>query len=580
MLLSREAVVLNSQRHELREERCHMRRVPGEAGVEERQTQDRGRCVLSGSYPTPLLCCAGIGSKADRAAERLNGHALPAISMQALFEGLETHEDRIFWKHYNEHLSAVLTVEGEHSNAFRNLVVTIAVKHEGLMHSVLSLSSKHIDYETPYGARILSDPSNSLEALQDRSDYHSKRAMDILQRDLGTLHEKNDADGGTLLHARYGQILCLLLEAMVDGDSTGAHRYHLAAYQLMIRDSPPTDPDLNAFVTEFFHYHVLADELLRHPSNDRSRLSPVAWPLSSAIPSPRLLGVADGLLNLLPQVKALRDTVRANLESHIHPPTNYGVICSAADIEASLLKWSPEWPPGDSRAKVALLYKQMMWIYLASSITPPDTAWPGMMLPSTNTMDFAVAGTHPTDFPTALDSNGYRTVPLRVPISTNSSPTLQHYQSQSASSADRRQSMHEIGQTQHGEDREYYLSGSIHGEEASASHTKQSPAYITKAVIPLGECLEILEGIKPSDPCQALLLIPCLIVGTVCRSTTQRDRLQSAIKVIRGYRGLRNIDRVTELLEEAWRAMDRGDWFAAWDWQDLARRLDLDFLCA
>ena len=93
------------------------------------------------------------------------------------------------------------------------------------------------------------------------------------------------------------------------------------------------------------------------------------------------------------------------------------------------------------------------------------------------------------------------------------------------------------------------------------------------------ESLSILESFKPSDPAQTLLLIPCLIIGTACFDVPQRDRVRAAIRVVRGYTGLRNCDRVRELLEGVWTHMDKGDWVSVWDWQGVARDMGLDFIC-
>jgi hypothetical protein len=35
-----------------------------------------------------------------------------------------------------------------------------------------------------------------------------------------------------------------------------------------------------------------------------------------------------------------------------------------------------------------------------------------------------------------------------------------------------------------------------------------------------------------------------------------------------------------ELLEKVWQLMDSGDWIAVWDWQGVAKRMGIDFLCA
>jgi hypothetical protein len=85
-----------------------------------------------------------------------------------------------------------------------------------------------------------------------------------------------------------------------------------------------------------------------------------------------------------------------------------------------------------------------------------------------------------------------------------------------------------------------------------------------------------LESFRPSDPCQTLLLLPCFLVGTACFSPAQQKRVRAAIRTVRGYTGLRNADRVAEVLEEVWRLMAAGEWVAAWDWPGVAERLGLD----
>ena len=89
----------------------------------------------------------------------------------------------------------------------------------------------------------------------------------------------------------------------------------------------------------------------------------------------------------------------------------------------------------------------------------------------------------------------------------------------------------------------------------------------------------MLDAFKPSDPGQTLLLIPCLLLGVVCFFPEQQKRVRQALKAVRGYTGLRNCERVAELLERVWASMDEGDARAVWDWQGLAGD-NGDFLCS
>ncbi|KKY30881.1 putative c6 transcription factor [Diaporthe ampelina] len=443
--------------------------------------------VVCEGYPEKQIWKSGK-EKAAEGGLSLN-QPLPVITMQPIFHGLENAEDMIFWKHYHAHLSTVLTVEGEHKNAFKDLLIPIATKHRGLMHSILALSSKHLDFETPYGAKILGDnPNTSLDALQQRSDYHHEKAMEKFYEDLARSSlnsDRDDTEYSTILSARYGQMLCLLLEALAEGNPRGEHRVHLGGYQRLIQHSPPEDPAFLSFIMEFFQYHIFADELVRYPDMHTPRLASEDWTPSVSIHPPRLLGVADGLFNYLCQITSLRNTIRANMAAGVDPAVDYTGLYRAAEIDAAIRDWTPSWPPGDSRDRVGLLYKQMMWVlechpYVAES--PP---------------------------------------PVRQP-----------------------------------------------------------PNYDPRITLAVNESLSILETFKPSDPSQKLLLIPCLVIGTACFAPDQQERIRTAVRTVKGYTGLRNTERVTELLEEVWRCMERGEWVRVWDWQGVAKSMGCDVLCS
>src|SRR3569833_607815 len=293
--------------------------------------------------------------------------------MQPLINGLETAEDMIFWKHYNVRLSAVLTVEGEHKNAFKDMLVPIATKHQGLMHSIQTLSSKHLVFEDPYTASLLQKhPNVTLESLRERAEFHHQTAFEKLCDDFPRLGNKGDPDYKFILAARYGQMLCLLMETLAEGSPHGQHRLHLFAYQQLIHESPPEDPAFLAFVVEFFQYHIFADELLRFPEDKGPRLAADDWVPMAPIHPPRLLGGADGLFNYMCQITTIRNQIRVNMAAQIDPVDDYTSLYRAAEIDAAVRDWAPRWPSGDSRDRVSLLYKQMIWVYLFRTIYPPS----------------------------------------------------------------------------------------------------------------------------------------------------------------------------------------------------------------
>ena len=181
---------------------------------------------------------------ANRETERLRREVMPVITMQPIFHGVETVEDRIFWRHYITHFSNVLTVESEAKNAFKDLILHLANQHQGLMHSLLSVSSKHIDLEAPYGQKLLqTHVDTSREALHERSVYHHDEAMKRFHEDMKTSVDKDDPEYHTkeyqtLLCARYGQILFFLLGTITDGNPRGEHRLHLQASRTLPAPGP------------------------------------------------------------------------------------------------------------------------------------------------------------------------------------------------------------------------------------------------------------------------------------------------------------------------------------------------------
>ncbi|KAK3313265.1 hypothetical protein B0H66DRAFT_389486 [Apodospora peruviana] len=539
--------------------------------------------VVCEGYPEKQIWKSG---KERAEEERLKSYSLPPITMQPIFNGLETVEDMIFWKHYNEHLSTVLTVEGEHKNAFKDMMIPIAVKHHGLMHSILSLASKHIDFETPYGINILkNNPTTTLNALQLRSLYHHDQARLKFYDDVEFSNEELSPDYKLLIPARYGQMLCFLLEALAEGNPRGEHRLHLSAYQNLISSSPPDDSAFLSFIAEFFQYRIFADELI-HSTDDLEHHPPAPkeTPPLPPIHPPRLLGVADGLLGYLSQITSIRNTIRSNMLAQVDPVVDYMSLYRAAEIDAAIREWTPDWPSGDSRERVGLLYKQMMWVYLVRTIYPP---LPSSPTPSSTTSSAtSLSIIHSSPSLSRPSSSVVNTPPRSASTSCASSPKLPGSGSGSVAASSRPNE--QSGPIVHKHSSSDAAStGALLKQTTEPTARADSPPPIRqpsqhdpRITVAIDESLAILDTFKPSDPSQTLLLLPCFIIGTACFTPAQQERVRVAVKTVRGYTGLRNTDRVLDVLEQLWRLMDAGDWAAVWDWPGVARGLNLDFIPA
>ncbi|KAK4140446.1 uncharacterized protein C8A04DRAFT_39902 [Dichotomopilus funicola] len=538
--------------------------------------------VVCEGYPEKQIWKSG---KEKAEEERLKGRGFPSITMRPLFHGLETAEDRIFWKHYNEHLSTVLTVEGEHKNAFKDMMIPIAVKHQGLMHSILSLASKHLDLETPYGLNILkTNPSTTAHALKERSLYHHHQSRLKFYHDIESTNVTSNTDDKTLVAARYGQMLCFLLEALVEGSPRGEHRLHLSGYRNLVSTSPPEDSDFLSFIAEIFQYHIYADGLIHAAVKKNTLDAPL--PSIPTVHQPRLIGVADGLLGFLPQITAIRNRIRSKVMAQVDVAVDYEDLYPAYDLDCAIQEWTPQWPPGDNRDQVSLLYKQMLWIYLNRAIYLPVSSPPSSMASSAASLSFIhSSASHGRPPPSAVN-----TPPKSASTSRASSPKLTSSALGPIPKSSRPNSR--LGPFSRPQHNPVTSTSNSHvtqsGETAAAGGSRaESPPPVRRPpdldpdlTHAVEESLALLESFKPSDPCQTLLLLPCFLIGTACFSPSQQKRARTALKIVRGYTGLRNADRAGEVLDEVWRLMEAGEWIAAWDWPGIAERLNLDFIPA
>lgn len=304
---------------------------------------------------------------------------LPNIQLSPVIHGVETPGDRIFFEHYVYRLSAVLTVEGSQKNAFKDMLLPLAVQHLGLMHSILALSSSNIDYQGSYGkALLLKYPDQTEDSLRSREDFHQEEALREFYSDIER-QNKGEVIQNALLPARFGQMLCLVVKNLSEGRSTGEHRIHLQAYQNLIKASPPEDGPFMEFIKEYFQFHISLDEVVCLPQGPARLGSAVDdWDLPPVVQpeAARLLGVQDGLFFYMSKITSIRNAIRDNMRRGEDPVVDYTSLYRAAEIDAGIREWTPSWPEGDNRDIAGLLYKQMIWVYLWRTIYPPKArAW-------------------------------------------------------------------------------------------------------------------------------------------------------------------------------------------------------------
>jgi hypothetical protein len=303
----------------------------------------------------------------------------PGPRLTPIIPGVDCLPDRIFFKHYCFRLSAVLIVEESRRNPFKDLLLPIAVQHPGLMHSILALSGTHINWQEEYGKALLAEhPGIGQNILSNRARYHRDEALryfnaDVERQQRGIIQE-------SLYLARYGQILCFLIQSIGHAVATGEHRIHLRAYHTLIQENRPDGPFMD-FIEEFFQFHQTLDDLVRHPQAEIYAQPRAAHHHMSQLTSNKpqtigLLGVRDGLFLLMSRITNLRNMIRSSIESGSTPIVGSEALYIATEIDADVREWQPSLPAKEFYYRAGILYKQMTWIYLWLTIYPPQsTSW-------------------------------------------------------------------------------------------------------------------------------------------------------------------------------------------------------------
>ena len=395
--------------------------------------------------------------------------------------GIETTGDEIFLDHYMNVLSFKFTVEGEPmENIFRSTLFKMAMEYPPLMHSVLALSGKHIDFDSPASLQLLREhPDVDIPSLEERLQYHNALALSELREGLNRQRQEDQ-----LIPATLGQMICLVLETLADPEPTGLHRLHLNYYKDLIKEKPLGDSDFLRFAKEFFGYHLGLDELIFLPEADPlTGCFPVSneWELPEAFVQPEvvhLLGVSDGLFYYMSKITNLRNKIREMMRNGVQPPFDYSIFDPAGKIHTGLMNWKAAWPPGDPRDLAGILYRQMLHVYLRRTVHPPNpTTW-------------------------KIDE---------------------------------------------------------------------------RLIQEVDQGIAMLEKFGPSERNQTLILAPAFLLGCAAFKESQRDPIRKAIGTVKSYMNCKNSDSALLVLEEVWRLMDSKD-PRSWDWQQIAKRMGMDFL--
>ena len=272
-------------------------------------------------------------------------------------------------------MSDVLSAYQQTGTTFRDMMIPRAIQHQGLMHSILGLSGTNIDYGKPYGRAMVKKYETLNPALlKKRMVFHQHEASKILRRRIKHYIDDVNKDGD--MSTIYCQMLCVVVQTIIEGRATGEHRIHLQAYQDLACQGYDKEGNVPEFIDDYFGFHIGLDDIVSSPhslalvaiTNDNQSTSPIMKPRIA-----RLFGPKDGILSYMPEIHRIRNTIRSNIRQHHHPVVDSTSLYQAVQVDAGICESCQSLPQDHYCALVGLLYKQMMWVYLWRTIYPLQT---------------------------------------------------------------------------------------------------------------------------------------------------------------------------------------------------------------
>ncbi|KAI9841667.1 MAG: hypothetical protein M1837_000461 [Sclerophora amabilis] len=293
------------------------------------------------------------GGKARAARAGTQPRELPV-----LVDGVETEIDRHFLDHFVLCLSNQLTMQTGEENPFRNILLPMAIRHKGLMHSLLCLSGSHLAQENP-------------EAYSDRRDHHHLVAIHELRTDKKLDDQANRRSTELVDDPTVAQTLTLCLNSICRGEKEGEYRPHLDIGRYHALHHKSKSQAFRQFLFEFFHYHDVVNSLTT--LDRRPLMLTEDFQLPEFIVQPgagALLGVFDRLFGYISKITRIRDTIRVRKRDDIEPLVDYPTLSDAVCLDTEIRGWVSPQPENTHKFIASQLYRQCTWIYLYRTIQP------------------------------------------------------------------------------------------------------------------------------------------------------------------------------------------------------------------
>ncbi|KAL1310981.1 hypothetical protein AAFC00_001201 [Neodothiora populina] len=315
--------------------------------------------------------CLGYEERRDWGSKAQHSKSIrPTPPLPQMIAAVDNALDQQLLSFYMSDLSHSLNIYNSHHNPFTHLVVPLALRDAGLMHSVLSLSSSCL---------IARQERPSCELLVRQSHHFGLAIVDLRQH--LNVSSVNTSVGSTTDCTMIRTILHCL-ESSNAGNSNGEYRCHLQATQRLVLDySQSSSAEVHDFGRRFVNYQNIANSIMslrpvHHPpfvvppGLAGSLEQPTLMSSHEAPPFQSLLTPIESLLETFISLRHLRDGIRTYRSSGTSWFSNAHLLHLIFAIDESLQSWKCPSVNDTSQYHAALLYRQCAWIYLFRTIRP------------------------------------------------------------------------------------------------------------------------------------------------------------------------------------------------------------------
>jgi Fungal specific transcription factor domain len=235
----------------------------------------------------------------------------------------------------------------------------MALSHQGLMHSLLSLSGSH----------LINTETEPTSLMIERAKHHFGAGVKSLREDA-SLGSRLAGDSSTPLEETVvAQAVFLCLKTICVGNTSGEYRYHLDAVEEMLKGHVVKNENFSQFLYDFIIYHDMSSSIT---SERPSMMMSDDFVVPSFI-NPEagvFLGVCDGLFGSISKIRRLRDRIRRRRATGAMPQVDFHTILDAKAIDWELNQRECSYSSNTPQWTCWQLYRSCSWLYLHRTVNP------------------------------------------------------------------------------------------------------------------------------------------------------------------------------------------------------------------